>query len=278
MKKFINDPDNLTPELLEGYCSAHADQVTLVSDKIVMRAQPKDQSKVAIVTLGGAGHEPALSGFVGEGIPADRQAVGGIPERGPVPADAPLFMGFRSGFRKNQATEDDVTIESGLFAGGTTMHVSRMRLRLDSWYDLLDDEQRVARMFSPLTATADVAQLGIEAPSHADELSQSARTEGHIGHLQATATARRDGRPLILRRDFNTTDGGQAGLHFVSLQRSVDDFNSTRRAMNAAATASETAGIDARTNNGINEFILVTNRANYLVPPSPLRAFPYLGS
>jgi dihydroxyacetone kinase len=33
-----------------------------------VRAQPKDASKVAIVTLGGSGHEPALSGFVGEGM------------------------------------------------------------------------------------------------------------------------------------------------------------------------------------------------------------------
>ena len=218
------------------------------------------------------------AGFVGQGIPAERQAVGGIPERRPVAVDAPLFMGFRSGFRRNQATEDDITIETGLFTGGTTMHVSRMRLRLDSWYDLLDDNQRAARMFSPMTQNADVTRLENEAPTHADELPQSAQSEGVIGHLQATATARKDNRPLILRRDFNTTDDGQAGLHFVSLQRSVEDFNSTRRAMNAAATATESAGIDARTNNGINEFIFVTNRANYLIPPSPLRAFPYLDS
>lgn len=77
MKKFINNPDNLTQELLEGYCAAHPDQVKLVSGKIVMRAQPKDESKVAIVTIGGAGHEPALSGFVGEGM-LDASVVGDI--------------------------------------------------------------------------------------------------------------------------------------------------------------------------------------------------------
>ena len=77
MKKFINNPDNLTPELLEGYCAAFPQKVKLVSDKIVMRAQPKDESKVAIVTLGGAGHEPALSGFVGEGM-LDASVVGDI--------------------------------------------------------------------------------------------------------------------------------------------------------------------------------------------------------
>ena len=77
MKKFINSPDNLTAELLEGYCGAFPDKVTLVSGKIVVRAKPKDQRKVAILTLGGAGHEPALSGFVGEGM-LDASVVGDI--------------------------------------------------------------------------------------------------------------------------------------------------------------------------------------------------------
>ena len=77
MKKFINDPKNLTPELLEGYCLAYSNKVVLKSEKLVCRAQPKDPSKVAIVTLGGAGHEPALSGFVGYGS-LDVSVVGDI--------------------------------------------------------------------------------------------------------------------------------------------------------------------------------------------------------
>jgi dihydroxyacetone kinase-like protein len=68
MKKFINDPANLTSELLEGYVMAYPTKVTLKSEKLVVRARPKDPSKVALVTLGGAGHEPALSGFVGDGM------------------------------------------------------------------------------------------------------------------------------------------------------------------------------------------------------------------
>ncbi|MCL2349797.1 MAG: dihydroxyacetone kinase subunit DhaK [Planctomycetaceae bacterium] len=77
MKKFINDPQNLTSELLEGYTLAYRDRVKLVSGKIVMRANPKAKEKVAIVTLGGAGHEPALSGYVGEGM-LDASVVGDI--------------------------------------------------------------------------------------------------------------------------------------------------------------------------------------------------------
>lgn len=77
MKKFINDPRNLTQELLEGFAIAHGGQVKLQSDKIVCRADPKPQNKVALLTLGGAGHEPALSGFVGEGM-LDYSVVGDI--------------------------------------------------------------------------------------------------------------------------------------------------------------------------------------------------------
>ncbi len=68
MKKFLNDPDNLVDELLEGFALAQADKIKLAGSNLVVRATPKPQDKVALVTLGGSGHEPALSGFVGEGM------------------------------------------------------------------------------------------------------------------------------------------------------------------------------------------------------------------
>jgi dihydroxyacetone kinase-like protein len=77
MKKLINDPANITAELLEGFSLANADKVKIESGKLVVRAQPKVADKVALVTLGGAGHEPALSGFVGEGM-LDISVVGDI--------------------------------------------------------------------------------------------------------------------------------------------------------------------------------------------------------
>ena len=75
--KFINDPQHITPELLEGYVLAYPNQVKLGGENIVVRANPKSEDKVAIVTLGGSGHEPALSGFVGEGM-LDCSVVGDI--------------------------------------------------------------------------------------------------------------------------------------------------------------------------------------------------------
>ena len=75
--KFINKPENITAELLEGYILAYGDKVAMAEENIIVRANPKDKSKVAIVTLGGSGHEPALSGFVGEGM-LDCSVVGDI--------------------------------------------------------------------------------------------------------------------------------------------------------------------------------------------------------
>ncbi len=77
MKKFINYPENLTVELLEGLATAYPQKVKVVDPKIVVRATPKAEDKVAVITLGGSGHEPALSGFVGEGF-LDASVVGDI--------------------------------------------------------------------------------------------------------------------------------------------------------------------------------------------------------
>ncbi len=68
MKKFVNKPENLVSELLEGMALAHSRQLKLVGNNLVVRAKHKPGGKVALVTLGGSGHEPALSGFVGKGM------------------------------------------------------------------------------------------------------------------------------------------------------------------------------------------------------------------
>ncbi len=216
------------------------------------------------------------TGFVGTGLPAARQNTGGIPPGNPVPKDAPLFMGFKSGFRKNQATEDYVTLADGPFAGGTTMQVSYMRLRLASWYGVLSERERVARMYAPQVTPAEVPRFTTDAPSDPNLLDQAINRYGVIGHAQTSARARRNNKPLIIRRDFNTVDGGQAGLHFVSVQRSIEDFVTTRNAMNATAAQLQNPAITDTVNNGINEFMIVLTRANYILPSRSQRSFPLL--
>ena len=69
MKKFINDPSNLTEELLEGLALSNQDIIEVTEGtKLVINKKLKDADRVTIVTLGGTGHEPAISGFVGEGM------------------------------------------------------------------------------------------------------------------------------------------------------------------------------------------------------------------
>ena len=216
------------------------------------------------------------TGFAGAGLPAQRQDVGGIPPGNPVPKTAPLFMGFKSSLRRNQASEDDVTIQSGPFAGGTTMQVSYMRLSLDTWYQNLTERERVARMYAPQVTPEQVAHFTTDASSDPDLLNQAINHYGVIGHAQTSARARRNNKPLILRRDFNTIDGGQAGLHFVSIQRTIEDFITTRNAMNASSAQLQNPSITDTVNNGINEFIFVVKRANYILPTRPNRSFPLL--
>ncbi len=216
------------------------------------------------------------TGFVGTGLPAANQNVGGIPPGNPVAKGAPLFMGFKSALRKNQATEDDVTIAAGPFAGGTTMHVSYMRLRLDSWYQDLSEGERVARMYAPQVTPEQVSRFTTDAPSDPKLLGQAINHYGVIGHSQTSATVRRKNRPLIIRRDFNTVDGGQAGLHFVAVQQTIEDFVKTRRAMNASSAQLQNPAITDTVNNGINEFIFVLKRANYILPPRSQRSFPLI--
>lgn len=217
------------------------------------------------------------SGFTGRGLPRAHQHVAGIPAGSPVPVAAPLFMGFRSGLRGNQASEDDVTIPTGPFAEGTTMQVSYMRLQLDDWYGRLSAAERVARMYSPQTTVAAARRFTTDAPGNPNRITEAIVRDGVVGHAQAAAQARRRNRPVILRRDFDTVDGDHAGVHFVSLQRSIQDFVVTRNAMNATGAHNINRRITDTENNGINAFIDVRRRANYIMPSRPNRAFPLLG-
>jgi dihydroxyacetone kinase-like protein len=91
MKKFINSQENLSKELLEGFAAANRDLVTLKPGNIIVSKKLESADRVTIVTLGGAGHEPALSGFVGEGM-VDVSVVGDIFE---APGPKACFDGIK---------------------------------------------------------------------------------------------------------------------------------------------------------------------------------------
>ncbi|MFB6195995.1 MAG: hypothetical protein ABEI80_07465 [Haloplanus sp.] len=212
------------------------------------------------------------TGFLGEGLPARHANVEGIPT-GALSADDPMFMGFFSDRNGTQASEDRVAIDTGAFAGGTTLHMAHLTENLDTWWEGLDVDGRVARMFSPAFDPSDVEGFEATVP-FADAVREHAREFDVVGHHEKVARVRRDGEPLLLRRDFNTTDGGHAGVHFLSLQESLDQFRRTRRAMNGWYLRDDSPAITDRENNGILNFIDVQSRANFYVPPRNRRAFP----
>lgn len=76
MKKFINNPETVTDELLVGLGLANKD-ILDVDGHMVISKDLEKADRVTIVTYGGSGHEPAQAGFVGKGM-LDIQVVGDI--------------------------------------------------------------------------------------------------------------------------------------------------------------------------------------------------------
>lgn len=276
----FEDPEFDTPDTVIHLASNHGQAVlgaeeALKSNKDTLNGV--DQPDTAVTDLFSVADR--RTGFIGDGLPSQNADVEGVPEE-KVPEDAPLFMGFKSGFQKNQASEDNVTIQTGPFAGGTTQHISKLTLNLNQWYNQDDRWQREAKMFCPYHAENDLVEgtgdnLGDSSKiNECPESSESARNSGVVGHSQKTARARDENNsPLILRRDFDSTDGEEAGVHFLSLQREVSDFVETREAMNGTDLAEDSA-VGQRNNNGILQYVRTRKRGNFLVPPRSLRALP----
>ncbi len=69
MKKFVNDPKQFVPEMLEGLALANPDTLKYVPEyNLIMRADMPHEDKVSIVQGSGSGHEPAHVMIVGRGM------------------------------------------------------------------------------------------------------------------------------------------------------------------------------------------------------------------
>ncbi len=66
--KLINHPDRMVLEDNEGLALLYPGLVKLTDQGILIRAQPKEEGKVAIVIGHGGGHTPSMGGFVGPGL------------------------------------------------------------------------------------------------------------------------------------------------------------------------------------------------------------------
>lgn len=68
MKKFMNGVDSMVSDSLEGLVRAHARHLVFGADRKFVRRRDLIAGKVAIISGGGAGHEPLHTGFVGSGM------------------------------------------------------------------------------------------------------------------------------------------------------------------------------------------------------------------
>ncbi|RDV00823.1 dihydroxyacetone kinase subunit DhaK [Trinickia dinghuensis] len=68
MKKLINAPEKVLYESLDGFAAAHEHLITLGAEHKFIRRRTLKSGKVALISGGGAGHEPLHAGFVGAGM------------------------------------------------------------------------------------------------------------------------------------------------------------------------------------------------------------------
>ena len=68
MKKIINNPTDVVSEALMGMQAAYPDKLVYTPKMEVISRKEKKTDKVAVISGGGAGHEPLHAGFVGQGM------------------------------------------------------------------------------------------------------------------------------------------------------------------------------------------------------------------
>ena len=67
MKKIINDPEQVVSQMLAGMEIAESSLHYLPGSEVIARREP-NKNKVALISGGGSGHEPAHAGYVGRGM------------------------------------------------------------------------------------------------------------------------------------------------------------------------------------------------------------------
>ncbi|MDY5083192.1 MAG: dihydroxyacetone kinase subunit DhaK [Candidatus Limivicinus sp.] len=67
MKKIINDPERVVSEMLAGIEISDSSLKYIPGFEVIARREP-NKEKVAIISGGGSGHEPAHAGYVGRGM------------------------------------------------------------------------------------------------------------------------------------------------------------------------------------------------------------------
>ncbi|MCQ2510500.1 MAG: dihydroxyacetone kinase subunit DhaK [Lachnospiraceae bacterium] len=92
MKKIINTAELVEQQMIDGMIKAYPNQLTRLEDEFVILRKQKKTGKVALISGGGSGHEPAHGGYVGYGMLDGAVA-------GPVftsPSVDPIYKGIKA--------------------------------------------------------------------------------------------------------------------------------------------------------------------------------------
>lgn len=78
MQRFVNDPDRIVDDMIQGFVKAHKEQIRISerNDHVIVKKDLK-AGKVGIVSGGGSGHEPCFLGYVGNHM-LDAVAIGEV--------------------------------------------------------------------------------------------------------------------------------------------------------------------------------------------------------
>lgn len=68
MKKIVNNLEDIIDEMMDGLAGSYSDQIYRVDDSRVLVQKNIAKNRVALVSGGGSGHEPAHAGFIGDGM------------------------------------------------------------------------------------------------------------------------------------------------------------------------------------------------------------------
>lgn len=70
MKKIINDPHDVVPEMVNGMTRSYPQYIEKIegTEAVVRADKASMKDRVGIISGGGSGHEPTHAGFVGDGM------------------------------------------------------------------------------------------------------------------------------------------------------------------------------------------------------------------
>lgn len=214
MKKLINSVETVEDEMIQGLVKAYPQYLKKVDGQNVVVRAKKKEGKVALISGGGSGHEPAHAGYVGEGMldaavagavytsPASDAILEGIKA---IATDAGVLMVIKNytgdvmnfemaaemaemeGIKVKQVVvNDDVAVKDSLYTVGRrgvagTVFVHKIAGAMAETGASLDEVQKVAQKVIDNVRTMGAATLPSTIPASGKPGFELAEDEMEVG-------------------------------------------------------------------------------------------------